>query len=144
MSDKLKDIMSGTVDNIKSMANVDTIIGDPVDLGDGIKAIPVSKVSYGFASGGSDIPSAKAKDIFGGGGGAGVTVSPVAFLIVQNGNVKIMSVDSHPTSLDKAMELIPDLFDRIASLAKKKKEGEEDEGSSDNENASEKDSEPNV
>ena len=144
MSDKLKDIMSGTVDNIKSMANVDTIIGDPVDLGDGIKAIPVSKVSYGLASGGSDIPSAKAKDIFGGGGGAGVTVSPVAFLIVQNGNVKIMSVDSHPTSLDKAMELIPDLFDRIASLAKKKKEGEEDEGSSDNENASEKDSEPNV
>lgn len=126
MSDKLKDIMNGTVDNIKSMANVDTIIGDPVDLGDGIKAIPVSKVSYGFASGGSDIPSAKAKDIFGGGGGAGVTVSPVAFLIVQNGNVKIMSVDSHPTSLDKAMELIPDIFDRIASLAKKKKDGDED------------------
>ncbi|MGN0557793.1 MAG: GerW family sporulation protein [Acutalibacteraceae bacterium] len=122
MSDTIKNIMGDTVDQIRSMASVDTIIGDPVDLGEGIRVIPVSKISYGFASGGSDIPSAKtSKEVFGGGGGAGVTVTPVAFLVVQNGNVKIMSVDNHPTSVDKAVELIPDMFDRIISAVDKAK-----------------------
>ena len=130
MSQNINSIMNDTVDKIRSMASVDTIIGDPVDLGDGIKAIPVSKVSYGFASGGSDIPTAKTnKEVFGGGGGAGMTVTPVAFLVVQNGNVKILSVDNHPTSIDKAVELIPDMFDRIVSAvdkSKKNKNGGED------------------
>lgn len=122
MSQNINSIMNDTVDKIRSMASVDTIIGDPVDLGDGIKAIPISKVSYGFASGGSDIPSAKTtKEVFGGGGGAGMTVTPVAFLVVQNGNVKIMSVDNHPTSIDKAVEVIPDMFDRIVSAIDKSK-----------------------
>ena len=130
MSQNINSIMNDTVDKIRSMASVDTIIGDPVDLGDGIKAIPVSKVSYGFASGGSDIPTAKTnKDVFGGGGGAGMTVTPVAFLVVQNGNVKIMSVDNHPTSVDKAVELIPDMFDRIVSALDKSKKDKQEQNS---------------
>lgn len=133
MSQNINSIMNDTVDKIRSMASVDTIIGDPVDLGDGIKAIPVSKVSYGFASGGSDIPSAKTnKEVFGGGGGAGMTVTPVAFLVVQNGNVKIMSVDNHPTSIDKAVELIPDMFDRIVSAIDKSKKNKADDEAEDN------------
>ena len=133
MSQNINSIMNDTVDKIRSMASVDTIIGDPVDLGDGIKAIPVSKVSYGFASGGSDIPSAKTnKEVFGGGGGAGMTVTPVAFLVVQNGNVKIMSVDNHPTSIDKAVELIPDMFDRIVSAIDKSKKNKADGEAEDN------------
>lgn len=133
MSQNINSIMNDTVDKIRSMASVDTIIGDPVDLGDGIKAIPVSKVSYGFASGGSDIPTAKTnKEVFGGGGGAGMTVTPVAFLVVQNGNVKIMSVDNHPTSIDKAVELIPDMFDRIVSAIDKSKKNKADEEAEDN------------
>ena len=133
MSQNINSIMNDTVDKIRSMASVDTIIGDPVVLGDGIKAIPVSKVSYGFASGGSDIPSAKTnKEVFGGGGGAGMTVTPVAFLVVQNGNVKIMSVDNHPTSIDKAVELIPDMFDRIVSAIDKSKKNKADEEAEDN------------
>ena len=133
MSQNINNIMNDTVEKIRSMASVDTIIGDPVDLGDGIKAIPVSKVSYGFASGGSDIPTAKTnKEVFGGGGGAGMTVTPVAFLVVQNGNVKIMSVDNHPTSIDKAVELIPDMFDRIVSAIDKSKKNKADEEAEDN------------
>lgn len=133
MSQNINSIMNDTVDKIRSMASVDTIIGDPVDLGDGIKAIPVSKVSYGFASGGSDIPTAKTnKEVFGGGGGAGMTVTPVAFLVVQNGNVKIMSVDNHPTSIDKAVELIPDMFDRIVSAIDKSKKNKADDEAEDN------------
>lgn len=120
MSDSIKNLMGDTVEKIKSMASVDTIIGDPVDLGDGIKAIPVSKLSYGFASGGSDIPTSKTnKDIFGGGGGAGVTVTPVAFLVVQNSNVKMLNVDLKPTSLDRAVDLVPDMFDRVVSTINK-------------------------
>lgn len=133
MSQNINSIMNDTVDKIRSMASVDTIIGDPVDLGDGIKAIPVSKVSYGFASGGSDIPTAKTnKEVFGGGGGAGMTVTPVAFLVVQNGNVKIMNVDNHPTSVDKAVELIPDMFDRIVSAIDKSKKNKADDEAEDN------------
>lgn len=133
MSQNINSIMNDTVDKIRSMASVDTIIGDPVDLGDGIKAIPVSKVSYGFASGGSDIPTAKTnKEVFGGGGGAGMTVTPVAFLVVQNGNVKIMNVDNHPTSIDKAVELVPDMFDRIVSAIDKSKKNKADEEAEDN------------
>ena len=133
MSQNINSIMNDTVDKIRSMASVDTIIGDTVDLGDGIKAIPVSKVSYGFASGGSDIPTAKTnKEVFGGGGGAGMTVTPVAFLVVQNGNVKIMSVDNHPTSIDKAVELIPDMFDRIVSAIDKSKKNKADDEAEDN------------
>ena len=133
MSQNINSIMNDTVDKIRSMASVDTIIGDPVVLGDGIKAIPVSKVSYGFASGGSDIPTAKTnKEVFGGGGGAGMTVTPVAFLVVQNGNVKIMSVDNHPTSIDKAVELIPDMFDRIVSAIDKSKKNKADDEAEDN------------
>ena len=132
MSQNINNIMNDTVDKIRSMASVDTIIGDPVDLGDGIKAIPVSKVSYGFASAGSDIPTAKTnKDVFGGGGGAGMTVTPVAFLVVQNGNVKILSVDNHPTSIDKAVELIPDMFDRIVSALDKSKKNKGDDEAAD-------------
>ena len=132
MSQNINNIMNDTVDKIRSMASVDTIIGDPVDLGDGIKAIPVSKVSYGFASAGSDIPTAKtSKDVFGGGGGAGMTVTPVAFLVVQNGNVKILSVDNHPTSIDKAVELIPDMFDRIVSALDKSKKNKGDDEAAD-------------
>ena len=117
MSNNINNIMSDTVDKIKSMASVDTIIGDPVDLGDGIRVIPVSKVSYGFASGGSDFPTSKTqKEIFGGGGGAGMTVTPVAFLVLQNGNVKMLNVDMTPSSLDKAVELIPDMFDRVVGM----------------------------
>ena len=117
MSNNINNIMSDTVDKIKSMASVDTIIGDPVDLGDGIRVIPVSKVSYGFASGGSDIPTSKTqKEVFGGGGGAGMTVTPVAFLVLQNGNVKMLNVDMTPSSLDKAVELIPDMFDRVVGM----------------------------
>ena len=88
MSQNINNIMNDTVDKIRSMASVDTIIGDPVDLGDGIKAIPVSKVSYGFASAGSDIPTAKtSKDVFGGGGGAGARADADGASAVQKARI---------------------------------------------------------
>ena len=82
-------ILATAIDKIKDMVDCQTIIGDPIDAGDGIKVIPISKVTYGFASGGSDFPSKSAKELFGGGGGAGVTISPVAFLVINKGEVHL-------------------------------------------------------
>ena len=79
MSNKLNEIMDSTVEKIKSTVNADTIIGKPINSADGSTIIPVSKVAYGFAAGGSDFSSQKGidKDMFGGGNGAGVSITPV-------------------------------------------------------------------
>ena len=87
MSTNIKDIMETTINKIKEMGGADTITGDPIKLDNGISIIPVSKISYGFASGGSDFPSKTQKQIFGGGGGAGVTVTPVAFIVINKDSV---------------------------------------------------------
>ena len=73
-------ILATAIDRIKEMVDCQTIVGDAIDAGEGIRIIPISKVTYGFASGGTDFPTKSSKELFGGGGGAGVTISPVAFL----------------------------------------------------------------
>ena len=94
MDHPIGNLMNTTMEKIKEMIDVNSIIGEPITSPDGTLIIPVSKVSYGFASGGSDLPTKKEnKDCFGGGSGAGVTIKPVAFLTVYQGNVKLLSVD---------------------------------------------------
>ncbi|MCH5304431.1 MAG: GerW family sporulation protein, partial [Ruminococcus sp.] len=96
MDHPINGLMDTTMDKIKQMVDVNTIIGDPITSPDGTIIIPVSKVSYGFASGGSDFPTKKEnKDCFGGGSGAGVTIQPVAFLTVYRGEVKLIPVDKY-------------------------------------------------
>ena len=127
MSENIKDIMGTTMDKIKAIASADTIIGDPITIGSDITAIPISKVSYGFASGGSDFSTKSSKEMFGGGGGAGMTITPVAFLIVQNNEVKIISIDTNPTSTDKVVSMIPEFFDKVVKAFKKDKKEKEKE-----------------
>ncbi|MEG2842184.1 MAG: GerW family sporulation protein, partial [Ruthenibacterium sp.] len=88
----IQGLMDVTLEKIKSMVDANTIIGDPINTDDGTLILPISRISYGFASGGSDFPSKTTKDLFGGGGGAGVSVSPVAFLIVKDGNVRMIQL----------------------------------------------------
>ena len=76
-------ILGTSIEKIKDLVDVSTIIGDPMDLDKRKKIIPVSKVSYGFASGGSDFPSKSNAELFGGGGGAGITITPIAFIVVN-------------------------------------------------------------
>ena len=92
MSDHpIESMMNTTMEKIKTMVDASTMIGDPITTPDGTVIIPVSKVSYGFASGGSDFVSknAASKDLFGGGAGAGITLTPVAFLAIHEGEVKL-------------------------------------------------------
>lgn len=123
-------ILGTTIEKIKDMVDSKTIIGEPIDAGEGIKVIPVSKVSYGFASGGSDFPSKASKELFGGGGGAGVTLTPVAFLVINNGNVTVKYLSEGPeTSVERVVGALPELVDKLSGIVdkfKSNKDGEEE------------------
>lgn len=122
MEHPIGNLMNTTMEKIKEMIDVNTIIGDPITSPDGTLIIPVSKVSYGFASGGSNLPTKKEnKDCFGGGSGAGVTIQPVAFLTVYQGDVRLVSVDSEEGTADKLVNMIPDVLKKVKGVFKKDK-----------------------
>ena len=122
MEHPIGSLMDTTMEKIKEMIDVNTIIGEPITSPDGTLIIPVSKVSYGFAAGGSDLPTKKEnKDCFGGGSGAGVTIQPVAFLTVYQGDVRLVSVDREEGTADKLLNMIPDVLKKVKGVFKKDK-----------------------
>ena len=122
MEHPIGSLMDTTMEKIKEMIDVNTIIGEPITSPDGTLIIPVSKVSYGFAAGGSDLPTKKEnKDCFGGGSGAGVTIQPVAFLTVYQGDVRLVSVDQEEGTADKLVNMIPDVLKKVKGVFKKDK-----------------------
>ncbi len=122
MDHPINSLMDTTMNKIKEMVDVNTIIGDPITSPDGTIIIPVSKVSYGFASGGSDFPTKKEnKDCFGGGSGAGVTIQPIAFLTVFRGDVKLIPVEKYDGAADRVVGMVPELVDKVSAFFKKDK-----------------------
>ncbi|MBR2175403.1 MAG: GerW family sporulation protein [Clostridia bacterium] len=126
-------LMDTTLEKIKQMVDVNTIIGDPIVTPDGTTIIPVSKIVYGFASGGSEFANKQqpSANLFGGGGGAGVTINPVAFIAISHGDVKLLNITQD--SSGQAIALVPEVFDKIVSLFKKdkNKKADEDDGLAD-------------
>lgn len=120
----IKSIMDTTMDKLRAMVDANTIIGDPIVV-DNITLLPVSKVSFGLATGGSDFPSKSQSGLFGGGGGAGVTIAPVAFIAVSDGNVKMMPVYNEMSSLDKAVSMAPEVLQKAKELFSKDKKDKE-------------------
>lgn len=118
----IQGLMDVTLEKIKSMVDSNTIIGNPINMADGTLILPISKVTFGFASGGSDFPSKTQKDLFGGGSGAGVSVTPVAFLVVREGNVRMIQLADTSNNVDRAISMVPDVVDKITDLFKKDKE----------------------
>ena len=114
-SHPIKGMMDTTLSKIKDMVDVTTIIGEPIVTGE-TTIIPISKMAYGFASGGSDFDGKSGHRCFGGGGGAGVTVQPVAFLVIHGANVRLLQIDNNMNSLDKAVGMIPNLVDKVSDL----------------------------
>ncbi len=113
-------ILATAIDKIKDMVDCQTIIGDPIDAGDGIKVIPISKVTYGFASGGSDFPTKTNKELFGGGGGAGVTISPVAFLVIKDGEVSVKYIsEGVENSAERIISMVPDVVNKVSDVVSK-------------------------
>lgn len=112
-------ILGTTIEKIRDLVDVSTIIGDPMYLEGGMTIIPVSKVTYGFASGGSDFPSKTKAQLFGGGGGAGVTITPVAFLIVSDGEVTLKHITAYDNAAERVVNLVPEMFDKVTSVVNK-------------------------
>ncbi len=123
-------LLGVSMDKIKEMVDVNTVVGEPITTPDGTTVIPISRVNYGFAAGGSDLPSKAqpAGGLFAGGSGAGVTVSPVAFLSIHDGNVRVIQIEPYFSPVDRALEKIPDIADMLGSLFRKKEEPEEPQG----------------
>lgn len=126
-SHTIENLMTNTMENLRDMIDVNTIIGDPVESKDGTLILPVSKVSFGFASGGTEFSNNANKNEnsdafpFGGGSGAGVSVKPVAFLVIKDGSIRLLSVDDQNT-YDKMVDTIPQIIDLIKDSIGKHKE----------------------
>ncbi len=119
----VSDLLGISMEKIKEMADVNAIIGDPIKLDDGTTIIPISKVSYGFASGGSDLPSKYDKNLFGGGAGAGVSIKPEGFLVVSpDGTAKMVSMTPSSDPIGNAIEKAPAIVEKIQGILNKKKE----------------------
>lgn len=128
----IESLMITAMSSIQDMVDVNTIIGEPIETQVGITIIPISKVGFGFAAGGSEFRGETLKEYnkkdkdeaieyklpFGGGAGAGVSISPVAFLVVQEGNVKLMPVD-HDSCFDKLLDYVPDLIQKMNEMFNK-------------------------
>ena len=114
-------IMGITMDKLKEMVDVNTIIGDPIKIDEKTTVIPISKVSFGFASGGSDLPAKQPKDLFGGGSGAGVSIQPLAFLIISDGNAKLLQMSVNASTPNALVKLIPDVVEKISGMVNKDK-----------------------
>ena len=119
MEKNMNNFFGVSMEKIKEMVDINTVVGEPIHLPEGVTIIPVSRMSYGFGAGGSDLPNKSDRDIFAGGTGAGVSVTPVAFLVIRDGEVKLLPVNLKPGSLDQAISMIPGVIDKVAGFFKK-------------------------
>mgnify|MGYP004687102765 CR=1 FL=1 len=126
MNHPLSEMMTSTMEKIKSMIDVNTVIGNPISTPNGATVIPITKVSIGYGSGGSDFATknypATRDNSFGGGAGAGVQITPIAFLVVRDDSVRMLPI-SEPasSSMDRLIELLPELIDKAESYLSEKK-----------------------
>lgn len=137
MAHPINELMLTAMQSIKEMVDVNTIVGDAVTTPDGMVIIPISKVAFGFASGGGeydysdDCSRVKKSETdnttelpFAGGSGAGISISPVAFMVVGQGQIKLMSLTSN-TTFDRVIDMAPELLNKISEFANKRRKNDE-------------------
>ena len=124
MNHPLNEMMTSSMAKIKDMIDVNTVIGDPITTPDGVTLIPITKVSVGYGGGGSDFATknypANRDNAFGGGAGAGVTITPMAFVVIRGESVRMLPIaEPASTSVDRIVEMVPDILDRVEALLRK-------------------------
>lgn len=120
-STKIEALVNTAMAKVKELADGEAVIGKPIVTGDGTTIIPVSKVSVGFASGGSDLPTKSSKDTFGGGSGGGVTITPMAFIAIYKGEVKLLQLTANSPQGNAIVDMVPTVLDKITSFIDGKK-----------------------
>ena len=115
MAHYLGELTESNMKNLQALIDSNSVIGKEIITPDGTVILPVSKVSFGFGSGGGDLPATQ-KDLFGGGTGGGVSITPLAFLIVKNGDVKLLQVQSYNNTADRVVGMVPDVVDKVSGL----------------------------
>lgn len=119
----ISELTDSSMKNLRTLIDSNAVIGAPITTPDGTTILPVSKVSFGFGTGGSDLPASQ-KELFGGGAGGGVSITPIAFLVIKEGDVKLLQVQSFSSTADRVVGMVPDVMDRVSGfvsgLGKKK------------------------
>ncbi|WP_295208366.1 GerW family sporulation protein [Ruminococcus sp.] len=126
-STKIEGLVKTAMEKIHEMVDCETVVGKPIVTADGTTIIPVSKVSFGFASGGSDLPTKSTKETFGGGSGAGITIQPIAFIAVYKGEVKLLQLTMNSTKENAIVNMVPEVIDKITDFLNKKSDDADEE-----------------
>ena len=120
----ISEFTQSVLGNLRALTDSDSIIGDPITTPDGVVIIPVSKVSFGYGAGGSDLPTDR-PELFGGGSGGGVTIQPLAFLVINGSKVELLQIQSADNTADRIVNSIPAIIDKIREMIPQKdKDGE--------------------
>lgn len=120
------ELMQSTMENVRSILKVDTVVGDPIYTPDGITLVPISKISVGFGGGGVEFNTKKTGDIrpYGGGNATGVKVDPIGFLVIKDGTVRMVNVTPPASNtVDRIIDLVPQVMDRVDAFIEKQKSG---------------------
>ncbi|MCL2079256.1 MAG: GerW family sporulation protein [Oscillospiraceae bacterium] len=116
----ISELLETTMQKIREMIGANSIVGEPITTPDKMMLIPVSKVAFGFAGGGTDFSKKEQKSGYGGGTGAGVNITPVAFLVIKDGKIEIIYVNPPPTStVDRIIDAVPDMIDKVSEFISK-------------------------
>ena len=116
----VQEIMASSLEKIRDIVDSNTVIGSPIHTQDGTTILPISKVSFGFVSGGTDFATKTQKDLFGGAASAGGSVTPVGFLVIKEGSVKLMQLAEGGATLDRLINMMPEVIDKLEALIGKK------------------------
>ncbi|MBQ3394516.1 MAG: sporulation protein YtfJ [Oscillospiraceae bacterium] len=119
----IHDIITDTVEKMRQLVDSNTVIGSPIKVGDDTTILPVSKVTFGFVSGGSDFATQKQKDLFGGAASTGASITPTGFLVIRGSSVRLIQMADGGAALDRVLNMVPDVMDRIDGIVGKGSKG---------------------
>ena len=111
----ISELTDSSMKNLQTLIDSNSVVGKPVTTPDGTTILPVSRVSFGFGTGGADLPATQ-KELFGGGSGGGVSITPVAFLVIREGDVKVLQIQSFSSTADRVVGMMPDVIDRVSGF----------------------------
>ncbi len=128
----IQELMANALGKMREIVDSNTIIGAPITAGDGVTILPVSKISFGFVSGGTDFATEKQKDLFGGAASSGASITPVGFLVIRGTNVRLIQLAEGGQTIDRVLNMVPEVMDKVEGFINKatKKEDKRPRGGS--------------